>query len=300
MYSIKGIVPIAAAPFTKSGLVDEDSFQNMVRHLVKTGIQGITLFGLATEFYKLTDDERSRMMQILLAETEKHPEIASMISITDHSLEIASERAKNAEDMGANSLMLLPPYFLQPSEEAIFEHIAAVATAVNIPIVVQYAPAQTGVRIAPDTFIRLREKYEQIQYVKVETQPPGRYISELISGSKGRLQALVGYAGIQMPDVLSREAAGIQPGCSFSEIYVELYQLYTSAQTEKFENLFSRLLPYISYWMQGVELIVKAEKTILQKRGIIESNYCRKPNYSLDQKEVEMIDQFLEEFKEFC
>ncbi len=299
MKEIKGIIPIVAAPFTKQGEVDEDSFQHLVRHLLTTGVQGLTLFGVATEFHKLTDAEKERMQTILLTEMRNHPTVVSMVSITDHAREIAVKRAQRAEEMGADSLMLLPPFFLKPSMEAIITHIKAVASSVSIPIVVQYAPNQTGVTIPADVFLRLKEDHDNIKFVKVEPQPPGRYVSELVKGSDGSLGALVGYAGIQMPDVFKRGAKGIQPGCSFSEIYVELYKRYETENKDAFTELFNQLLPYISYWMQGSELIIQAEKTILYKRGIIASDYCREPAHALDSVEIEMIEEFLSEFKDY-
>jgi 4-hydroxy-tetrahydrodipicolinate synthase len=51
--------------------------------------------------------------------------------------------------------------------------------------------------------------------------------------------------------------------------------------------------------MQGIEVIVKIEKAILKKRGIISSDYCRSPFYTLDEREVERIDSFLAEFAEW-
>lgn len=295
---ISGIVPIAAATFTDSGDLDRDGFQALVRHLVSTGAQGITLFGLATEFYKLTDAERGEMQSILLAETTRADGTAGIISITDHSWEVAVQRARRAEEQGADGLMLLPPYFLGPGEDAILEHLKRVIGSVKIPVIVQYAPVQTGVRIAPDTFIKLRESLPNADFIKVETQPPGKYVSQLLQKSGGTLKSLVGYAGVQMPDVLARGAVGIQPGCSFTEIYLELWRRW---QTDKpgFLQLHTKLLPYINYWMQGVELIVKAEKAVLKRRGIITSDYCRSPAYFLDENESSRIDEFLSEFVEW-
>lgn len=299
MKEIKGIIPIVAAPFTDEGAFDEDSFQNMLRHLLQTGVHGLTLFGIATEFYKLTDAERERMKTIFLSETADHPTVTSIVSVTDHAKDVAVKRAKELENSGADALMLLPPYFLSPSLEAIVEHIEAVASAVTIPIVVQYAPYQTGVSIPADVFVNIKARYDNVQFVKVETQPPGKYVSELLRGSNGTLRSLVGYAGIQMPDVLKRGGAGVQPGCSFSEVYVHLYRLFEEKKEDEFMELFEKLLPYISYWMQTSELIIRAEKKILQKRGIIASDYCRAPAYSLDDIEIEMIDRFITQFQPF-
>jgi dihydrodipicolinate synthase/N-acetylneuraminate lyase len=296
--SLSGIVPIVAATFTEQGLLDEDSFQQLVRHLLRTGASGLTLFGLATEFYKLSDADRSRMQALLLAETSRAVDVAGIISITDHSWEVAVQRARVAEEQGADGLMLLPPFFLGPGEEAILTHLRRVVGSVSIPVIVQYAPAQTGVRIGPEVFLRLRDELPNADFVKVETQPPGRYVAQLVERSEGRLKALVGYAGVQMPDVLARGAAGIQPGCSFTEVYVELWRRW-QADKVGFRALHERLLPSISYWMQGVELIIKAEKVILKQRGIIASDYCRSPAYNLDTAELAQIEQFIAEFQEF-
>lgn len=296
--TIAGIVPIVAAPFTESGALDEDSLQNLVRHLLSTGASALTLFGLATEFYKLTEADRARMQAILLAETSRSATVAGVISITDHSWEVAVQRARAAEAQGADALMLLPPFFLGPSEDAVLEHLKRVVGAVQIPVIVQYAPVQTGVRLAPDVFLRLREALPNADFIKVETQPPGRYITQLVERSQGRLRALVGYAGVQMPDVLARGAVGIQPGCSFTEVYVELWRRWQT-DAPSFFALHEKLLPYISYWMQGVELIVKAEKVILKRRGLIASDYCRSPFYMLDAGELAQVEKFMDEFGEW-
>ncbi|MGQ0600920.1 MAG: dihydrodipicolinate synthase family protein [Anaerolineales bacterium] len=296
--AIAGIVPILAAPFTTGGALDEDSFQSLVRHLLGTGASALTLFGLATEFYKLTDTERARMQTLMLAETSRHASVAGVISITDHSWEVASRRARLAEEQGADALMLLPPFFLGPSEDAILDHLTHVIGSVRLPVIVQYAPVQTGVRLAPEVFLHLRDALSNADFIKVETQPSGRYVTQLVERSQGRLKALVGYAGVQMPDVLMRGAVGIQPGCSFTEVYVALWQCWHTDQTA-FNTLHAQLLPYISYWMQGVELIVKAEKVILQRRDLIASDYCRSPAYTLDMRELEQIEQFLSEFNQY-
>jgi len=238
------------------------------------------------------------MQSLLLAETCRTESVAGIISITDHSWEVARRRARDAESQGADALMLLPPYFLSPGEEAILEHLRRVISSVKIPVIIQYAPVQTGVHIAPDVFLKLRDALPNADFIKVETQPPGRYVSQLIERSQGRLRSLVGYAGVQMPDVLGRGAVGIQPGCSFTEVYVELWRRWLNDKPA-FLLLHNRLLPYITYWMQGIELIIRVEKLILKKRGIIASDYCRSPAYALDPREQMQVDQFIAEFSEW-
>jgi len=63
MNDIKGICPIIATPFTDCGEVDYESLEKLVRHLIKGGCNAVTLFGIAGEYYKLSDDERKKMVE---------------------------------------------------------------------------------------------------------------------------------------------------------------------------------------------------------------------------------------------
>jgi 4-hydroxy-tetrahydrodipicolinate synthase len=292
---IRGVCPVLAVPFTEGGDVDLDSFAGMVRHVLATGVSAVMLFGFASEFYKLRDDERTALRRTLLGETRGRDAVAAIISITDHATEVAVRAATDAVADGASALNLLPPSLLGPSRRAILDHLAAVLDAVEVPVIVQYAPALTGTSLDAPTLRSLAAEHPNLRMVKVESTPPGRMIAELAAGDPP-LPSLVGYAGVQLPDALRRGAVGVQPGCSFTELYLQVWRDWEAGERESALELHRRLLPYISYWMQNVELIVQAEKTILARRGIIASERCRKPGWTLDRDERAMIDEFFEEF----
>ena len=63
---IKGICPIVAAPFASDESVDYDSLRNLVATLAKGGCHALTLFGIAGEYYKLTDDEAEKMVHVVV------------------------------------------------------------------------------------------------------------------------------------------------------------------------------------------------------------------------------------------
>ena len=166
MKEIKGICPIIATPFTPMGEVDIESLKNLVRTLILGGCHGVTLFGIAGEYYKLTDEERQNMAGITTQVCREHNG-AAILSVTDHATEAAIKTAVRYEQLGADCLMLLPPFFLKPGEQALYDHIKAVAEAVDIPIMVQYAPAQTGVTIPVETFVKLADECTNIKYFKI-------------------------------------------------------------------------------------------------------------------------------------
>jgi 4-hydroxy-tetrahydrodipicolinate synthase len=292
---IRGVCPVLAVPFTGEGDVDLASFTAMTRHVLDSGVTAVMLFGFASEFYKLTDDERRQLRRSLLAQTSRRDDVAAIVSITDHATEVAVKSALEAVADGANALNILPPYLLGPSRRAILDHLAAILEAVDLPVIIQIVPGLTGTNLDAESIRGLAAAHPSLRMVKVESTPPGRMIADLAGGDPP-LPALVGYAGVQLPDALRRGVVGVQPGCSFTELYLAVWRAWEAGEHDQALDVHRRLLPYISYWMQNVELIVQAEKTILARRGIIHSDRCRAPGWTLDREERVMIDHFLEEF----
>jgi dihydrodipicolinate synthase/N-acetylneuraminate lyase len=296
--SIRGVSPVMAVPFTSGGDVDLSGFRALAKHVLESGVTSSMLFGFASEFYKLADEERVALSDSFLEATRTRGDVTAIVSVTDHATEVAIRRAKESVDAGADALNLLPPYMLAPSRDAVLNHVAAVLEAVEAPVIVQLAPALTGLSLEASTLVALARSHPNLSMVKVESIPPGRVISEL-AAAEPPIPALVGYAGVQLPDALRRGVAGVQPGSSFPEIYLAIWRAWAAGETDEALQLHRRLLPYISYWMQNVELVVQAEKTILARRGIIATDRCRKPGWTLDRDEQDMIDRFLKEFASF-
>lgn len=294
MTEIKGICPIIAAPFTESGEVDYNSLENLAKTLIQGGCGAVTLFGIAGEYYKLSDDERTKMAEVTVKAT-KEAGGKTIISVTDHSTEVAVARAKQFEALGADCLMLLPPFFLKPGAKYLYEHMKAIANAVKIPIMAQYAPEQTGVAIPPETFCKLEKECPNMIYYKIECKPAGPYVTNLMKLTGGKMKIFVGNAGFQLIECMDRGAAGAMPGCSMYDVYLDIYNNYASGNREKAIELHNKLLPMLNHIRQNVEQIISFEKRILKRRGIITCDYCRKPSYDTDEYFDKLFDEFYDE-----
>jgi len=290
---IEGVCPAIAATFNEDGTLDYDSYVNLIRTLIQGGCHGITLFAIAGEYYKLTDDEMKELVDITVREC-KQGGVPSIISVTKHATEVAVKWAQYLENAGADSLMLLPPFFLKPSADGIASHIAEVAKSVSIPIMVQYAPEQTGVSIAPSVLSDLGRQFENISIFKIECKPAGKYISSLIENLGDDDVIFVGNAGYQMIEGFDRGARGVLPGCSMYDLYLKIYYAYLSGDRRKAMELHSILLTMLNHIRQNVEMIIAFEKKILKKRGIIKSDYCRKPSYSIDSYYEKLFEEYYE------
>lgn len=295
---VTSVCPVLETPFTDEGEVDFESFDRLIDHLLSAGIRSAMFPGFASEFYKLSDEERRLLTDRLLERTRDVDGFLLVVSVPDHATVIAVRQAKHAVERGAGMINVLPPHAFGPSSQAVQEHLRAVIDAVMpIPVIVQYAPAQTGTALDAGAIASLARTSPNLVQVKVESTPPGRLIGALAALTPP-FSSVVGYAGVQLIDALRRGVAGVQPGCSFVEIYQRIWKLWADGRMEESAALHTRLLPYISYWMQDVELIVAAEKRISMLRGIIASDHCRVPSRVLDTEECASIDRFLAEFRE--
>ena len=298
MSDIKGICPIIATPFTENGEVDYQDLDNLVKHLINGGCHAVTLFGIAGEYYKLSDDERKKMVEVTV-KAAKEAGGKTIISVTDHSTEVAVKTARFFEESGADCLMLLPPFFLKPGGAYLYEHMKAVAQSVSIPIMAQYAPEQTGVTISPETFVKLEKECPNIEYYKIECKPAGPYVTTLMNLTDGKMKIFVGNAGFQMIECMDRGAMGAMPGCSMYDVYLKIYNAYVSGDRKQAIRIHNALLPMLNHIRQNVEQIISFEKRILKLRGIIKSDYCRKPSYNTDKYFDKLFDDLYSELKEY-
>jgi dihydrodipicolinate synthase/N-acetylneuraminate lyase len=252
--------------------------------------------GFASEFYKLSDNERILLRRCMLEHVRSKAGTWAVISVTQHATRLALEDAVAAAEAGAHAVNLLPPYFLSPSRDAVLEHLKAVLSVVApLPIIVQYAPSLAPAPIDSADLTNLAAEHPNLRMVKVDSAPAGPTMTALRDGQPP-LRSMVGYAGVTMIDSLRHGACGVQPGCRFVEIYQRIWQMWEEGRAEEAATLHHRILPYLASWMQDIELIIQVEKNISKQRGWIRSDYCRAPRRKLTIEDRATISRFLDEF----
>lgn len=288
MVIVKGIAPVLHATFHDNGDIDPESFRNQIRHLKKAGVSAVTMFGINSEFFKLTDKETKEFFFIQIDEAHKVG-LPAITSVTQHATYVACKQARFYEDNGADALMLLPPYFLKPSAAELASHMEAVLKSVNIPVVIQYAPEQTGVPISPDVFKKLYDRYENARHFKIECQPPGPYITSLLKLTDHKPNILVGNCGFTLIESLDRGACGAMPGGAFAELYVKVYNDYLAGNVNEAFELHRRIVSMYHLIRQQISWVLHYDKLVMAERGIIESPFCRFPAYAPPDPYIEAL-----------
>jgi len=273
----EGIFSIVISPFTEDGKdVDFQDLRNVVDILISEGVNGLALPGVGSEFYKLADAERTQMIETVVAQANN--QVPVIANITRNATSLAVQDAREAEAIGVDGIMIVPPWFIPPTNQEILEHVNAVADSVDLPVIIQYAPNVTGVSIPVKTFLDIADARTQDIYIKAELVPPGEMISSIIEQTKGEMGVFTGNGCVQMYDLLERGAMGHMPGSSMARPYIEIYQAYVNGDKEKAFDLFNKFLPVLNLVTQSAEMFIQFEKTILKARGVIKSDHCRAPH----------------------
>ncbi|MGW0372213.1 4-hydroxy-tetrahydrodipicolinate synthase [Streptomyces coeruleorubidus] len=140
-------------PFTTSGALDLDGAQRLAAHLVAQGCDGLVLSGTTGESPTTTDAEKSALIAAVREAVGDQASIVAGIGTSDtrHTVDLARE----AEKAGADGLLVVAPYYSRPPQDAIEAHFREIADASELPLMLYDIPFRTGVRVEPETILRL-------------------------------------------------------------------------------------------------------------------------------------------------
>lgn len=150
-----GIIAAMITPMDNEGNVNFDELRNQVDRQIAAGISGVFTLGTNGEGYILDHDEKLKVMKAVIEEADHRVPVyvgTGCVSTTE-----TIELSKQAEQLGADALSVITPWFAQASQEDLYKHYKALNDAINIPILLYNIPARSGNALAPQTVARLAE-----------------------------------------------------------------------------------------------------------------------------------------------
>jgi 2-keto-3-deoxy-L-arabinonate dehydratase len=277
---LSGVVPVAPTPFDDDDEVDYAGQKRIVDFLVDAGVDGICILANYAEQFALTDDERERLMTVVLDHVAGR--VPVIVTTSHFGTRVAAERSRRAQAAGAAMVMLMPPYHgatIRPDEPEIFDFFRSVADRIDIPIMIQDAPV-SGVALRTDFLARLAREIEQVQYVKVE-----------VAGAAAKLRGLIAQAGAALPGPFDGEegvtlladldagATGTMPSALQPDLLRPIVQRFKDGDRPAAVALYERSLPLIQY--ENRQCGLRATKVLMHEGGIIACDRTRAPTPAL-------------------
>jgi len=164
---ITGATTAIITPF-KNGILDEATYANLIQRQIDNNIDAVCPVGTTGESATLTHAEHKRCIEISV-EVCKGTKTKVLAGAGSNSTREAIDIAKHAEACGVDALFSVSPYYNKPSQEGLYQHYKAIASAVKVPFMLYNVPGRTGVDILPDTVKRLFDDVENIMGIKEAT-----------------------------------------------------------------------------------------------------------------------------------
>ena len=277
-----GIFHILATPFHPDGALDVDGLPRLVESALATGVSGLTILGIAGEAHRLTDEERRRVVEIVVKETAGRRPVA--VGVSASGTHLATAFARMAREHGADALMVAPPAGLR-NLDAVAEYYRTVAAATGLPLVLQDEPVTTQVTMPAPFIADLCAAIPEIRAVKLEEPPTLPKITRLRALFGDRVAIFGGLGGVYFFEELSRGADGAMTGFPFPEALGAIREHFVAGRRDAARALFYRWLPLIRYESQPGATpgtAVGIRKEILRRRGFIACAMVRPPAPVLD------------------
>ncbi len=194
MKRFRGTFTVLVTPFTADGsAVDHDALRRLVEFQIAEGIHGLIPLGSTGEFLSVTADERRAIVDTVV--TTAAGRAPGLIGTGGEWTRDGVAMSREAEEQGADGVMIIPPFYSVPTEEELYVHYKAVADAIAIPIMVYNNPATANVDMLPETVARISD-IPNCCYIKESTLDVTR-VRDIVRLCGERMTVFAGVLGFE-------------------------------------------------------------------------------------------------------
>ena len=289
--NLAGVFSVLPTPFLEDGALDLDSLRRVVDLYIGAGVNGLTALGVTSEVARLTEAERAAVLGCVVKQVNGRVPVVAGTSADG--LRLCMEYSRAAHGGGAAAVMVSPPRMPKLNSDAVVRHYAALAKAVDVPIVIQDYPPVTGYAMEPALIARIAREVESARTVKLEDPPTPFKTSRILEQAAGiQVNILGGLGGVFLLEELMSGAAGVMTGFAYPEILVAVVAAYRAGDLDLAARTFYGKVALMRFeFQEGVGMSIRKE--MLRRRGALAHGTIRPPGALLDAHTTAALDRIL-------
>lgn len=289
---IEGCYTAVVTPF-KDNRIDFKSYENLLNHQLKSGISGIVPCGSTGEGSVLNPDEYADMIKFTVDFFKGRKQV--ICGFGTNSTEKSLKTLTEINDLGADAILAIVPYYNKPTQNGMIEHFSRIAENTKMDIILYNIPSRTGVNMLPQTVKTLSEKHKNIVAIK-EASGNLDQVSEIINICSKNFTVLSGDDSLTLP-MMSVGAKGVISVASniIPDDISDMCSCFKSGDIQKAIDLHQKNFKLIKNLF--IETNPIPVKYALKKIGIIDDDELRLPLTRLEPRNREKLDKFLEQIK---
>jgi 4-hydroxy-tetrahydrodipicolinate synthase len=280
---LRGVIPVVSMPFAADGRVDHDALAVEAAHLLEAGVHGLA-FGFGSELPRLTERERDEALRTLVAAAGgRVPVVAAVVT---ESIPAARERCEAAAALGADAIMVTPPH---AGAAGVRAFLATLADETPRPLVIQDAPAATGVTLGEDLLVDLAA-HDRVAALKLESPDAVTCIARVAARAHGRATLLGGSGGVELLAELRSGSAGTMPGAGYAALFVRIWDAFRAGDDATAGSSFGLLQPLLVLASRSGDTFLGIQKELLVRAGVLRDATLRQPSEPLADRVLAELD----------
>lgn len=288
----RGLGVAVVTPFTLDSAVDYPALKRLIRYQLDSGVDFLCILATTGETPCLTLDEKNKITELVKEENKGQVPILKYCGGNNTAAVI--EEMKATDWSGIDGILSICPYYNKPSQEGLYQHFKAIASASPLPVVMYNVPGRTGVNMKAETTVRLAHDCENIVGIK-EAAGSLEQVDEIIKGKPDRFDIISGDDALTFSMIASGAAGVISViGNALPREFSRMIRLEFQGEYEaarRIHHMFTEL--YSLLFVDGNPAGVKA---LLNDMGYIE-NVLRLPLVPTTIKTKEKMADILKEIR---
>jgi 4-hydroxy-tetrahydrodipicolinate synthase/2-keto-3-deoxy-L-arabinonate dehydratase len=272
----QGVFPVVPTTFHEDGTLDLESQKRCLDFMIDAGSNGLCILANFSEQFSLSDQERETITRTAIEHVAGR--VPVIVTTTHYGTRICAERSRQAQDMGASMVMVMPPYHgatFRVPEPQIFEFYARLSDAIDIPIMVQDAPA-SGTVLSALFMAKMATEIEHLAYFKIETPGAASKLRELIRLGGDAIEGpWDGEEAITLLADLDAGATGAMTGGGFPDGIRTIIDPYLAGDREAAVMAYAKWLPLINF--ENRQSGILTAKALMKAGGVISCDAGRHP-----------------------
>jgi 4-hydroxy-tetrahydrodipicolinate synthase len=256
-----GVVPAMATPFTSDERVDEGRARDLIEWYIGSGVHGISVAGSQGEFFSLDEAEHIKLLETTVKVVNgRVPIYAGSGGVTTQK---SIRLTQAAESIGVDLGLIITPFFVQPTQDELFEHYTTIAKATRLPIMLYNNPPRTSVNVLPPTLVRCMKAVENIVGIKDSSGDVTQAVEYLLL-TGGRSLLFSGRDTVALSLFLHGASGTISPAANvFPGLMVRLYDAFRAGDLAEARRLSDVFAPLRAAWAWGsFPVVIKEAMTL--------------------------------------
>lgn len=287
------VVTAMVTPFDDNSKIDYAAVERLIEHLLSSGTTALVVCGTTGESPVLEDEEKRQLLKFVVEKTKGRVPVIMGTGSNDTAKSVKASR--EAEQLGADALLTVAPYYNKPSQDGLKAHFAAITAASALPMMLYNIPGRTGININTETTLSLAEQYPNIRALKDSTGSMDQ-AQEIARLTDDRFRLYSGDDYLTLP-LLSIGACGVVSVASHiigSEIR-QMVEAFHADNTVEARRIHWKCLPLFKGLFTSPN--PTCVKYALSRLGICKPN-LRLPLVPLSEAQRKAMDELLREVRQ--